>query len=119
MNSKVAREILNAHGDMLAKGQDTTQTMCELYPELETFFLIAQGMSEVLEMVPVSAEFLAHMQSLFLDTATPEPVLVDQDNRRTWMVGGVAVGSALTGLAAYAFHRLRQEPEAATVAQAA
>ena len=120
MNSKLAREILNAHGDMLAQGQDTTLTMGDLYPDLETFFWIAEGLSEVLRLVPVSAEFVAQLHASLLQMPLePQPEL-EVDGRRGWVIGGVAVGSAVTGLAAYALHRfMNTETAPAVQAQAA
>jgi hypothetical protein len=119
MNDFVALEILNTHGEMLARGQaDATQVMCQQYPELATYFQIAQGLSEVLKMVPVSAEFVSNLQATLLHYPPSDPDLWIGETRRGWVLGGVAFGSAVTGLAAYAFHRLRT-PDVPAAAPAA
>lgn len=116
MNEFVALEILNVHGEMLAQGQaDATQIMSQQYPELATYFQIAEGLSHVLQMVPVSAEFIANLHTTLMQSPPSDPDLWIGDARRGWVIGGVAVGSAVTGLAAYALHRLRQ-PELPTPA---
>ncbi len=121
MNEFVALEILNTHGEMLAQGQvDATQIMCQQYPDLTTYFQIAEGLSEVLKMVPVSAEFIANLQTTLLDYHSDDSGLWVNDTRRGWVIGGVAVGSAVTGIAAYALHRfLYNDAPAATAAHAA
>lgn len=120
MNEFVATEILNTHGEMLAQGQtDATEVMCQQYPELATYFRMAEGLSLVLTMVPISAEFVANLQNTLLHTPPSEPGLWVNDSRRGWVIGGVAVGSAVTGLAAYALHRLRQPDSPAVSAQIA
>ncbi len=120
MNELVALEILNTHGEMLARGQvDATQIMCQQYPELTTYFQIAEGLAEALKIVSLSADYINNLQSALLDYPAAEPNLwITDTSRRGWMIGGVAVGSAVTGLAAYALRRLRQPevPAAAPIA---
>lgn len=108
INDKLAREIVSAHADALRHGYDVTDVLAGRYPQIAPLLRIAQDVNAALVLLPVPLAFRA---ALHADLLRARPARDDAPAHAAnagpgWVIGSVAVGSAVTGLAVYLLRRM-------------